>query len=124
MSELENMINSVLSDPAQMEKISGLARSLMGGAEQPSSEKPVNMLDSLMSGGSPGPELDPAMLRRISALMGASDSGSSDKRALLEAMKPYLSEKRRQKMDRALRIARLAKIAGIAMGEMEGKGDV
>jgi len=108
VSELEDMINSVLSDPGQMERISSLARSLMGGEEGGQSPAP--------------PEPDGAMLGRLSALMGR-DEGS-DKRALLEAMKPYLSEKRRQKMDRALRIARLARIAGIAMGEMEGKGDV
>ena len=37
--------------------------------------------------------------------------------ALLEAMKPYLSEKRRGKLDRALRLARMAKLAGLALGE-------
>ena len=31
MGELEDRLNSILSDPGQMEKIAGLARSLMGG---------------------------------------------------------------------------------------------
>ena len=56
--------------------------------------------------------------------MGSDRSPGNDKKALLEAMKPYLSEKRRQKMDKALKIARLARIAGIAMGETEGSGNV
>lgn len=117
MSELEDMINSVLSDPAQMEKISGLAKSLMGGgqAEQSPDSLPLSNNDS---------DFDPSLLSRISSLMSAGNQPSNDKRALLEAMKPYLSEKRRQKMDKALRIARLARIAGIAMGEMGEKGDV
>ena len=34
MSELEDQLNSILSDPAQMEKIAGLARSLMGGEQE------------------------------------------------------------------------------------------
>ncbi len=42
--------------------------------------------------------------------------------ALLEAMRPYLSEKRRSKMDKAMKIARLAQIARLAMGEMGGDG--
>ena len=43
--------------------------------------------------------------------------------SLLEAMKPYLSEKRRAKMDKAIKIAGLARIARLAMGEM-GDTDV
>ena len=117
MSELEDMINSVLSDPAQMEKISGLAKSLMGGgqAEQSNDSPPLSDF---------GMDFDPSVLSRIGSLMSMNQQPSNDKKALLEAMKPYLSEKRRQKMDKALRIARLAKIAGIAMGELGEKGDV
>lgn len=33
MSELEDKINGILGDPAQMEKIAGLAKSLMGGGD-------------------------------------------------------------------------------------------
>ncbi len=117
MSELEDMINSVLSDPAQMEMISGLAKSLMGSGQS------EHKADSMST---PEPDLgfDPSVLSRIGSLMSTGQQPSNDKKALLEAMKPYLSEKRRQKMDKALRIARLAKIAGIAMGEMGEKGDV
>ena len=124
MSELEDRINSVLNDPAQMEKIAGLARSLMGGdgaADAPGGFPGLSgALSGNQSGSSSLPELDPALLKRVSALM-SSGEGSSDKRALLEAMRPYLSEKRRQKMDKALQIARLARIARIAMGDEGGE---
>ena len=43
--------------------------------------------------------------------------------ALLKAMQPYLSDKRRGKLDRALRLARLARIARLAMGETGGGDD-
>ena len=33
MGELEDQLNSILSDPKQMEQIAGLARSLMGGGK-------------------------------------------------------------------------------------------
>ena len=39
MSELEDKINSLLSDPEQMEKITQMARSLMGGAPQTETER-------------------------------------------------------------------------------------
>ena len=47
--------------------------------------------------------------------MKGGDSGREQ--ALLKAMAPYLSEKRRGKMDRALQLARLARIARLALGE-------
>ena len=61
-----------------------------------------------------------AAIGRIGRLLSAGGERDREKKALLEAMKPYLSPKRREKMDKAMKIARLARIAGIAMGE-EGK---
>jgi len=107
MGELEDKLNSILSDPKQMEQIAGLARSLMGGAETPADPTPGDL------------GLDPGLLRRITGAMRGGDGGREQ--ALLTAMRPYLSEKRRGKMDRALQIARLARIARLAMGE--GGGD-
>lgn len=62
MSELEDKINGILGDPAQMEKIAGLAKSLMGGGDAPA-EKTKSAgggLDSLMQslGGGEG-AIDP-----------------------------------------------------------------
>ena len=133
MSEFEDRINSVLNDPEQMDKIANLAKSLMGGDGQKTAPGDGGMMGklgelakSLAGGGSAGqgsPAIDPAMLGKIGRLMKAGNAQSSNERALLEAMKPYLTEKRRQKMDRALQLAKLARIARIAMGEM-GEGDV
>ena len=126
MSELEDKINGILGDPAQMEKIAGLAKSLMGGGD--SGDTPAEKtksagggLDSLMQslGGSDG-AIDPAMLARLSRAFSSGAGEKKQERALLEAMKPYLSEKRRSKMDKAIKLARLASIARIAMGEMGG----
>ena len=126
MSELEDKINGILGDPAQMEKIAGLAKSLMGGSDGGSetAEKTKSAgggLDSLMQslGGGEG-AIDPAMLARLSRALSSGAGEKKQERALLEAMKPYLSEKRRSKMDKAIKLARLASIARIAMGEMGG----
>ena len=127
MSELEDKINGILGDPAQMEKIAGLAKSLMGGGD--SGDAPAEKtksgggLDSLMQclSGSDG-AIDPAMLARLSRALSSGAGEKKQERALLEAMKPYLSEKRRSKMDKAIKLARLASIARIAMGEMGGDG--
>lgn len=115
MGELEDRINRVLGDPSQMEQITQLARSLMGG-DSAGETPPQENAD-------PFPDFDPALIGKISRLMRSDAGKGSDKRALLEAMKPYMSEKRRQKMDKALKIARIAKLAQMAMGESGGGDD-
>lgn len=125
MSELEDKINGILGDPAQMEKIAGLAKSLMGGSDSGSdtAEKAKSAgggLDSLMQSLGGDSAIDPAMLARLSRAFSSGAGEKKQERALLEAMKPYLSEKRRSKMDKAIKLARLASIARIAMGEMGG----
>ena len=110
MDELEDKLNSILSDPGQMEKIAGLARTLMGGAgPEAAPEVPPGV----------APGLDPGLLGRIAkAMRGGGDGGREQ--ALLAAMRPYLSEKRRGKMDRALQLARLARI--LRLTALEGGG--
>lgn len=100
MSELEDRINSVLNDPGQMEQISKLAQSLMGGA------------------GTESVGTDTGLLGKLGSLI--PQTGGGDKQALLNAMKPYLSEKRRQKLERAVKLAALAKVARLALSDTEG----
>ena len=132
MSELEDGISRILNDPAQMEQIASLAKSLMGGEPAPGPQENGlgtngpgglgELAKGLLGGEDLG--LDPKLLTRIGRLMSAGNSQSSESRALLEAMKPYLSEKRRAKMDRAMHMARMAKMAQLAMGDLREDGDV
>ena len=108
MSELEEQINRILSDPAQMEKLSGLASLLMGG-------------ESGEAAPSPAPAPDPGLLQKLGGALGGGAAGKET--ALLEAMRPWLSEKRRHKMDRALQLAKMARIARLALGQMGGGDD-
>lgn len=124
MSEFEDKINSVLSDPEQMAKITRLASTLMGGetSEQPKDEAPdsgiFSRLGSLFGGDkkdeSAAPTIDEGTLRRLTA---AFSSQKSDKLALCSALAPYLSPARRDKLTKAVRFARLASVAGIMFRE-------
>ena len=116
MGELEERINSVLNDPKQMEQILGMARSLMGGGGEAQS-KDGGGLSSLLQG--LGSEPEPGLAERLGGLLRES-GGERDRRALLEAMKPWLSERRRGKLERALRLAKLARLASFALGEEGG----
>ena len=106
MSEFEDKLNELLNNPGQMERFANMAKSLMGG-EMPS-QSPSSA------------DIDPKMLKKIGSLLNGAEAKSSKDRKLLEAMRPYLSEKRRSKMDKAMKIAKLASIAELAAGELGG----
>lgn len=108
MSDFEEKLNKLLNDPKEMERFAGFAKSLMSGETQAGDAKSA-------------PELDPAILKSISGALSGNGGGRDAK--LLEAMRPFLSEKRRGKMDRAMKIARLAGIAELAAGSFGGDDD-
>lgn len=110
MDDLEAQIRQVLGDPAQMQQIMGLAQSLMGeGGAQEAPERP------------PTPP-DGGMLGKLGSLMGR-QTGPSGQQALLQAIRPYLSEKRQRKVDRAIHITRMAHLAKLAMQGLGGSDD-
>lgn len=112
MDDFGDKLNAILNDPAALSRIGELAKSVMGGEG---------------AGDDPEPELDPGLISRVMGLL-KRNGVKSEERALLEAMKPFLSERRREKMDKAMKLARLAGLAGIAAAEfgLGGKeeGDV
>jgi hypothetical protein len=110
MAEMEDKINSILSDPKMMERIMSMAQAL--GASQPESEGPKEAKNALP----PFPDIDMATMQRISGL--ARQSGI-DKReqSLLRALGGYLSKDRINRLERAMRAAKMAKIATSALGQ-------
>lgn len=108
MGELEDRLSSILNDPEQMRRISSLAQSLMGGGEASAAAEKA----SKPEGGLPG---------ALGSLL-APPRSSGDKAALLEALKPWLSEKRQRKLAKAMRLAQMARLARFAMGEA-GNGE-
>ena len=113
MDEIGEKLDALLNDPKQFGKIAQLASSILGdgGDKSAPPSAPESELD-----------LDMGQLRRMmSALRGGHDSAN---RHLLEAMKPYLAEKRRRKIDRAMKLARLASLAELAAENLEGDDHV
>lgn len=111
MSDFEDKLNKLLNDPKEMERFAGFAKSLMSGTENSESEQGT------------APDIDPSILKNLSGMLSGKGSGGRDAK-LLEAMRPFLSEKRRGKMDKAMKIARLAGIAELAAGQLGGDDDV
>ena len=121
MSELDDKLNSILSNPAMMQQIMSLAQSLNSQSEPPqgkqsqSAPPPPQPSGDLNSGET---SLNPNLLSKIASLM---QRGSIDKNqeSLLRALKPYLSSQKLQKLERAMHAA---KMAGIASEMVSNRG--
>lgn len=100
MSEMEEKLGSILSNPQMMQQIMALAGSLGQSAPQPPAVPPTPAL----------PELDPGMLQALSGL--ANQGGiDQDQQNLLTALAPYISAQRLHKLEKAMRASRLARSA-------------
>lgn len=117
MSEFEEKLNHLLNDPEQIGKITQMAKSLMDGGQAsipaPSAANTTGFSDL-------GIDMD--LLAKVGKMMSGSGGESSQQRALLEAMTPYLGQKRQRRMEQALKMAKMAKIAKLAFSEFGGDG--
>ena len=112
MSELDEKLNSILSNPAMMQQIMSLAQALNQSDSQQPKQNPAAPPPPQQSA-EPVPRetpLNPNLLNKIANLM---QRGSIDKNqeSLLRALGPYLSKQKLQKLERAMHAAKMAGVA-------------
>lgn len=115
--ELGAVLENVLSDPAQVEKLSQMAKELFGQAGESAGEEKKPPADT------PSAPNAPAVDTKLLGALGRAFSGNrepSRSTALLMAMRPYMKPEKQEKLDRAMQIARMAGIAGAVMREYGG----
>lgn len=140
MSEWEEKLNTLLSDPDAMAQVMSMAQSLsqqLGGQsasaretasrEKSAPETPVGQvkppqempdLSSLLGG------LDAAALQKLLPLLGQLNRPESgETAALLRALRPFLKPERQEKVERAAQLARILHL-GEAFLLQEGNGHV
>ena len=105
MSELEDKLNSVLNNPQMMQQIMAMAQSM---GVPPQKEDGPAKNDAL-------PEIDLGTLQKLSGLAGQS-SIDKNQRSLLHALGPYLSKERITKLEKAMRAAKMARMASTLIG--------
>lgn len=113
MEELEEKIHAVLSDPAQMEQIMNMARALgLSGAAEAQER----------TDDTPSEPPQPSEMMREPVAQLIRQAGKPDAREenLLNALKPFLKPSRREKIDRAMQVARLSHLAGYALRNLGG----
>ncbi|MGI5963224.1 MAG: hypothetical protein ACOX7N_05820 [Lawsonibacter sp.] len=135
MAELEEKLNSILGNREAMEQIMALARSFSSGNQEKGEESPEQERQENVEQTSPSPrsesgselsdllgQIDPEMLqvgmRLIQEYQGKEDRSA----ALLSALRPFLREERRAKLDQALRLTRMTHLARVLLDTMGGRG--
>lgn len=137
MAEFEEKLTSILGNQQAMDRIMALARSLSGekegaGEDAPREEGEPAERETGSSHGEGGdsPDLsqmlsgvDPGMLQMGMRLFQEYQGTDDRNAALLQALRPFLREERRAKLDKAVRIARMTRLIRVALGSMGEKGD-
>lgn len=99
MDDMEGKLGAILSNPAMMQQIMALAQSF--GQSPPAPEAPGN---------GDSPDVDFTTIQKLAGLASNSSLGK-DQRQLLQALRPYLSHQRIDRLEKAMQAARLASLA-------------
>lgn len=126
MSELQDKLNSLLSDPAGMAQVVQLAQQLSSTMEpsaaptpQSGAPTPPPSPNSPPSTALPG-GIDLSTISRFLPMLQALSSDQSHSMQLLNALRPYLKEEKQGKVERAARLARLITVGKRFLTEWEG----
>lgn len=121
--DLGTALQSILSDPGQMEKLTQMAQGLMGQLGQSPSAEDSGPAQSEAPTASVLDSLSPPTETRLLSALGkvfAGGGGKTRSTALLVAMRPYMRPEKQEKLDRAMKIAQMVHVAGIVMKEYGG----
>ena len=102
MSELEEKLGTILSNPQLMQQISAMAQALGQAPPEPPAPPPVTPQSPTLP--------DPAMLQKVSGMLQAGRV-DQEQQELLHALSPFLSQSRIGKLERAMRAAKMAGFA-------------
>ena len=102
MAEMDDKLGAILGNPAMMQQIMAMAQSLGQQTPPPKEESP--------------PPID---LQKVMSLTSQA-SIDSNQQALLTALNPYLPNQRLNKLEKAMRAAKLARVASTLLNSGGG----
>ena len=101
MADMAEMLKSMLDDPSTMDKLKGM----LGGA-QPSAPAPASDIG-----------IDPKMLMRLTKIM--KNDGPDNRTNLLLDLKPYISPHRQKRVDEAINMLKVLRLAELVKNDEE-----
>ena len=128
----EEKLNSILNDRQAMGQIMALAQSLSGSEDSGRADRGPDGDDGYVPVDQPCPEqetqglslegIDPALLSLGMNLLAEYNRKDERAEALLRALRPYLRPERWQRVDRAVSVARLSRVATALLRSFGGNG--
>lgn len=112
MDQMEEKLGALLNNPQIMQQVMSMAQTLGQSAGQEKQEASKQQEPKLPA----MPDIDISMLQKLSGIAGQSGIDREQK-ALLSALEPYLSRSRVDKLERAMRAAKMARMASAFMGQ-------
>ena len=132
MAQLEEMLNSVLSDPESMAKIMQIAQQFSGSSDTsaPQGQTAPSPTSSSSPPSPPPPPdngfsldrlggLDPKLIGKLLPLLQEYGRSDHDTMQLLMALRPFLKPEKQDKIQRAARLARLIHLGKRFLTEWE-----
>ncbi len=101
----EEMLKNILSDPATMEKLSGMIEAFGGMGNKEEASPSVGALPFGLD--------NPEMLIKIGKAWNKAANEDDPRINLLAAMKPYLNEKRLRGAEQAIELLKLSKMTAL-----------
>ena len=109
MDDLQAMLTQLLDSPDGMDKIKSLANSLLNSSQDSSPNTPAA---SESSHNDQLPAISGDEIATVMTLVKALKNDQEDERSkLLLALRPHLKEERQHKVDQAVKLLKLAKLA-------------
>lgn len=107
MDDMEAKLGAILGNPEMMAQIMSLAQKMGGGDTPPPPPPPESPV--LPEG------MDLGLMMKLAGMAGSATVDANQK-ALLRALRPYLSIERLNKLEKAMRAAKLAGLASSLLG--------
>lgn len=130
MAEFEEKLNAILSDPKAMGQIMSIAKALgTAGDETAPRDKATASSAGYAEGSQPDlgellaplGDLDPRVIQTALRFFSEYSATDDRKTALLSALQPFLKEERHAKVEKAVQITKLSRVARVAFHLLKGE---
>lgn len=121
MGDFEEKLDSILNNPQAMSQIMSLAQSLSGDSQKGSVPSPAEA--STPTSSNADLSLDPQLLSKMLSLLDSCNEQDDQRVALLTALRPFVKERRYARLDKAIQVAKLSRMARMALELLRSKED-
>lgn len=100
MEEISQKLNEILQDPARIQQIKEMASAMgLSDTTEEATEPPIIQ----------------EALQQVSHVLHQTEAKEQRQQALMRALLPYLSPRRQGKLEKAIQLSRLSRLAGVAL---------